>query len=139
MPASLPAALVAPRPAGVAVAEAEVAAAEKAFSDESQTIGLGPAFAKFGAPDAVNFGGQAEYTVGNEKIAVAVGGPQPAAPSPLRWAADEKVIAASSGDLGISIGLIRRNAPLPDGSMPPPNAFFTIWRKTNGVWRYIAE
>lgn len=139
MPASLPAALVPPRPGAIAAAQAEVAAAEKAFSDESQTIGLGPAFAKFGASDAVNMGGQPEYIVGNDKIAAAVGGPQPATPSPLRWAADEKVIAASSGDLGISIGLIRRNAPLPDGTMPPPSAFFTIWRKTNGVWRYIAE
>jgi ketosteroid isomerase-like protein len=138
MPASLPAKLVSPKPSAVASAAAEVAAAEKAFSDESQTIGLGPAFAKFGAPDAVNMGGQPEYVVGNDKIAAAVGGPTPSAPSPLHWAADEKVIAASSGDLGISIGIIHRNAPLPDGSNPT-NAFFTIWRKTNGVWRYIAE
>jgi hypothetical protein len=137
MPASLPAKLVSPKP-DLASVEAEVAAAEKAFSDESQTIGLGPAFAKFGAPDAVNMGGQPEYIVGNDKIAIAVGGPQPSAPSPLHWAADEKVIAASSGDLGISIGFIHRNAPLADGSNPV-NAFFTIWRKTNGVWRYIAE
>ena len=139
MPASLPAALVAPKPSAVAAAAAEVVAAEKAFSDESQTIGLGPAFAKYGAADAVNMGGRPEYTVGNENIAAAVGGPSPSAPSPLHWAADEKVIAASSGDLGISIGLIRRNAPIADGSMPPPSAFFTIWRKTNGVWKYIAE
>lgn len=138
MASSLPAAFVAPNAAAVAAAEAEVAAAEKAFSDESQTIGLGAAFVKYGAPDAVNMGGQPEYTVGNEKIGAAVGGPSPSAPSPLHWAADEKVIAASSGDLGISIGVIHRNAPMPDGSTPT-NAFFTIWRKTNGVWRYIAE
>ena len=139
MPASMPEKLVAPKPGAVAAAEAEVAAAEKAFSDQSQTIGLGPAFAKFGAADAVNMGGQPSYIVGNDKIAVSVGGPEPSAPSPLHWAASEKVIAASSGDLGISIGLIHRNAPLPDGSTPPPSAFFTIWRKTNGVWKYIAE
>jgi ketosteroid isomerase-like protein len=138
MPASLPAKLVAPAPGAVAAAEAEVAAAEKKFSDESQTIGLGPAFAKFGAPDAVNMGGEPEYVVGNDKIAAAVGGPTPSAPSPLHWAADEKVIAASSGDLGISIGIIHRNAPQPDGSNPT-NAFFTIWRKINGVWKYVAE
>lgn len=138
MPASLPEKLVAPKPGAVAAAEAEVRAAEKAFSDESQTMGLGPAFAKFGAADAVNMGGEPEYTVGNDKIAAFVGGASPTAPSPLRWAADEKVIAASSGDLGISIGIIHRNAPLPDGSNPA-NAFFTIWRKTNGVWKYVAE
>ena len=136
MPASLPSALVAWKPAAVSAAEAEVVAAEKAFSDQSQTIGLGPAFAKYGAPDAVNMGPEAGYVVGNEKIG---GGMGTATTSPVRWAADEKVIAASSGDLGISIGFIRRNAPLPDGSMPPPNAFFTIWRKVNGVWKYIAE
>lgn len=138
MPASLPDKLVAPRPSAVAAAAAEVAAAEKSFSDESQTMGLGAAFAKFGAADAVNMGGQPSYVVGNEKIAAAVGGPSLTTPSPLHWAADEKVIAASSGDLGISIGIIHRNAPMPDGSTPT-NAFFTVWRKTNGVWKYIAE
>jgi len=136
LPASLPSGLVSPKASAIEVAKAEVAAAEKAFSDEAQTIGLGPAFTKYGAPDAVNMGPEAGYVVGNAKIGAGMG---PGATSPVRWAADEKVIAASSGDLGISIGFIRRNAPLPDGTMPPPNAFFTIWRKLNGVWKYIAE
>jgi ketosteroid isomerase-like protein len=138
MPASLPDKMVAPKPSALAAASAEVAAAEKAFSDESQTIGLGAAFAKYGAADAVNMGGQPQYIVGNDKIAASVGGPSLSTPSPLHWAADEKAIAASSGDLGISIGIIHRNAPMPDGSTPT-NAFFTIWRKVNGVWRYVAE
>jgi ketosteroid isomerase-like protein len=138
MPASLPEKMVAPKPSALAAAAAEVAAAEKAFSDESQTIGLGAAFAKYGAADAVNMGGQPQYIVGNDKIAASVGGPSLSTPSPLHWAADEKAIAASSGDLGISIGIIHRNAPMPDGSTPT-NAFFTIWRKVNGVWRYVAE
>lgn len=136
MPASLPAKLVAPDRAAMASAEREVAAAEKAFSDESQTIGLGAAFTKYGAVDAVNMGPEAGYVVGNDKIGAGMG---PEKTSPVHWAADEKVFAASSGDLGISIGVIRRNAPQPDGTMPPPNAFFTIWRKVNGVWKYIAE
>ena len=138
MPASLPSTLVAPNPSAVAAVQAELAAAEKTFSDESQTIGLGAAFAKYGAPDAVNMGNQPTYIVGNDKIAASVGGSTPSTPSPLHWASDEKVIAASSGDLGISVGVIHRNAPMPDGSNPT-NAFFTIWRKTNGVWKYIAE
>lgn len=41
----------------LALMQASLAAAEQAFSDESQTIGLGPAFVKYGAPDAVNMGG----------------------------------------------------------------------------------
>jgi ketosteroid isomerase-like protein len=137
MPPSLPDKLVAPKPSALAAAAAEVAAAEKSFSDESQTMGLGAAFAKYGAADAVNMGGQPSYVVGNDKIAASVGGPSLTTPSPLHWAADEKVIAASSGDLGISVGIIHRNAPQPDGSTPT-SAFFTIWRKTNGVWKYIA-
>lgn len=139
MPPSLPAALVGPNPGAVAAAETSLAAAEKLFSDDSQKIGLGPAFAKYGAADAVNMGPAAPFLVGNDNIAAFIGKARPEPTSPVHWAADEKVIAASSGDLGISIGLIRRNAPLADGSMPPPSAFFTIWRKTNGVWKYIAE
>lgn len=138
MPASLPVSLVIAKPGATAAAQAEVAAAEKSFSDESQKIGLGAAFVKYGAPDAVNMGPQASYTVGNDKIGASVGGSDLSTPSPLHWAADEKVIAASSGDLGVSIGIIHRNAPMPDGSTPT-NAFFTIWRKINGVWKYIAE
>lgn len=136
MPASLPAAMVTPDRSRLAAAESSLAAAEKAFSDEAQKIGLGAAFTKYGAADAVNMGPEAGYVVGNAKIGAGMG---PGTTSSVRWAADEKVIAASSGDLGISIGLIRRNAPLPDGTMPPPNAFFTIWRKVNGVWKYVAE
>ncbi|TAK17752.1 MAG: hypothetical protein EPO35_02455 [Acidobacteria bacterium] len=138
MPASMPDRLVAPGPA-LAAGASELAAAEKAFSDESQKIGLGPAFVKFGAPDAVNMGPDAAFLVGNDKIGAFIGAGSPQPTSPVSWAADERVIVASTGDLGISIGFIRRNAPLADGSMPPPNAFFTIWRKVNGVWKYIAE
>jgi hypothetical protein len=138
MPASLPVKLVAPIPSAVAAAEREVAAAEKAFSDESQAIGVGAAFVKYGLPDAVNMGGDAAFTVGNQKIGQAVGGDRPPLPNPLHWAADEKVIAASSGDLGVSIGFIYQNAT-PADRKTPPTAFFTIWRKVNGVWKYIAE
>ena len=135
MPASLPSGLVAPKPSAAEAAKAEVAAAEKAFSDEAQKIGLGAAFVKYGAPDAVNMGPTAAYVVGNDKIGAGMG---TELTSPVRWAADEKVIAASSGDLGISIGLIRPNTPAA-GAAAPGNSFFTIWRKVNGVWKYIAE
>lgn len=139
MPSSLPPTLVAP----VAVTDAlrqGLVAAEQAFSDEAQQIGLGPAFAKFGLPDAVNFGGgaNANYVVGAEAIAKLVGAGQPATGSALSWSCETPIVA-SSGDLGVSIGFIRANAKAADGSTPPPSPFFTIWRKVNGAWKYIAE
>ena len=136
MPASLPAGMIAPTTAGLAEIHASVAAAEQSFSDEAQKIGIGPAFTKYGAPDAANMGPEAAFIIGNQKIGGGIGGGSTETTSPVRWAADEKVIAASSGDLGVSIGLIRQNAP---GATQPPQAFFTIWRKVNGVWKYIAE
>jgi hypothetical protein len=56
----------------------------------------------------------------------------------VSWA-PERVIAASSGDLGVTIGWIVPNAPSPD--RPAKNPFFTIWRKANASapWRYVAE
>ena len=139
MPASLPEKLVAP----VAITDAvrqSLVAAEKAFSDEAQTIGLGPAFAKFGLPDAANFGGAASatYVIGNEAIAKLVSAGQPATGSSVSWSCDTPIVA-SSGDLGVSIGFIRPNGAAPDGQTLPPSPFFTIWRKVNGVWKYIAE
>ena len=50
------------------------------------------------------------------------------------WAPD-RVIVASSGDLGVTIGMIHRN----DKSASFP--FFTIWRRGSPMesWKYIAE
>lgn len=138
MSPSLPATLVAPAAISDATRQ-ELVAAEKAFSDEAQTIGLGPAFAKFGLPDAVNFGGPASpnYVVGADAIAKLVDGGQ-GGPSPVSWSCDTPIVA-SSGDLGVSIGFIRQNAPGADGKAATGSPFFTIWRKVNGVWKYIAE
>ncbi len=139
MAASLPDTLVAPKAMTDALKPGLVDA-EKAFSDEAQKIGLGPAFAKYGLPDAVNFGGaaNAHYVVGADAIAVLVGGGKPAGTSPVSWSCETPIVA-SSGDLGVSIGFIRPNAPGPDGKPALPSPFFTIWRKVNGVWKYIAE
>lgn len=139
MPASLPDALVKPASTDASSLAAQLASAEKAFSDDAQEVGLGPAFVKHGASDAANMGAEAAFLVGNDKIGAFVGAGAPSPKSPLHWTADERAIVASSGDLGVSIGFIRQNAPAADGAMPPPSAFFTIWRKVNGVWKYIAE
>jgi ketosteroid isomerase-like protein len=142
MPSVLPAQLVEPSSAAATIArhEESLAAAERAFSNDAQKIGLGPAFAQWGSADAINLGGptDAGLIVGNDAIAKSVGAGGPATGSAVSWGPD-RVIVASSGDLGVSIGIIRRNDPVPNqpGSFP----FFTIWRRPNpnAPWRYIAE
>ncbi len=116
--------------------------AERAFSDEAQRIGLGPAFAKHGSAQAINLGGpaQAGVIVGAANIARHVDGSEPAVGSVLSWSADE-VIVAGSGDLGVSIGHIRHNTRAADGSERPAIPFFTIWQRASvrDAWRYVAE
>lgn len=107
-------------------------AAEQSFSDEAQQIGVGPAFKKFGRPDAVNMGPPGPgFVVGAD----AIGDGMPPGPTTITWNA-ERALVASSGDLGVTFGYIR----LKDGSRPPI-PFFTIWRRDSPAspWRYIAE
>jgi hypothetical protein len=129
-----------PDAAAIARFRASLDEAERSFSQEAQRIGLGPAFAKHGSADAVNLGGPAEagFVVGSENIGRAVSGGSSETSSPVSWAPD-RVIVASSGDLGVTIGMIRQNEPV--SGQPPAVPFFTIWRRPNTAapWRYIAE
>ena len=142
MPPALPPQLVPASldAAAIAAHRLSLDRAERAFSDEAQTIGLGPAFAKFGSSDAVNLGAptDAAIVVGAENIAKLVSAGQPATGSTLAWAPD-KVLVASSGDLGVTIGMIHPTAPA--AGQPVNFPFFTIWRRANpgAPWRYIAE
>jgi ketosteroid isomerase-like protein len=117
-----------------------LARTEREFSYAAQRIGLGPAFAQFGSADAVNLGGAsgAGLVVGAGNIARLVAADQPATGSTLSWSPD-KVIVASSGDLGVTIGMIHPNAPA--AGQPTSFPFFTIWRRPNpsAPWRYVAE
>jgi ketosteroid isomerase-like protein len=114
--------------------------AERAFSRDAQRIGIGPAFVQYGTADAINLGtpDAAGIVIGSENIGRMVGEGYGPGVSPVSWA-PERVIVASSGDLGVTIGWIRRNTPLPD--RPAANPFFTVWRRANAnaPWRYIAE
>jgi ketosteroid isomerase-like protein len=114
---------------------------ERAFSTEAQRIGIGPAFAKYGSADAVNMGGpqDAGFVVGSEAIGRSVSAGAPPDSSPVSWGPD-RVLVASSGDFGITFGMIRPNAADEKGqSQPIP--FFTIWRRAGVTdpWRYVAE
>jgi ketosteroid isomerase-like protein len=118
-----------------------LANAERSFSRDAQTMGIGAAFKLYGSPDAANFGGPdvPTFIFGNEAIGAAVGAGAPPNTSPVNWG-PEKTIIAASGEFGVTIGYILRNAPGADGKIPPGQPFFTIWRKdAAGVWRYIAE
>lgn len=116
--------------------------AERAFSDEAQTIGLGAAFTKWGSATAVNMGGpdSAEYVVGAAAIGRSVGAGAPGTTSPVEWSTDVALVA-SSGDLGISFGYIRPHAAPASGAPPQGQPFFTIWHRASATapWRYIAE
>jgi ketosteroid isomerase-like protein len=142
MAPSLPEQLVAPSTDAVVIARhrESLDAAERAFSNEAQKIGLGPAFAKFGNDDSLNLGGatDAGLVVGAENIARIVSAGQPPVGSTLNWAPD-RVIVASSGDLGVTIGMIHPNAPA--AGQPSNFPFFTIWRRAGATapWRYVAE
>ena len=141
----LPARLVAPTtdPAVLERHQASLVAAERAFSDEAQRVGLGPAFAAFGLPTAVNMGGaaNASYVVGASAIGRLIGEGAPQPTSPVEWST-EVALVASSGDLGISFGFIRPNtAADAGGTAARGTPFFTIWARPSpgGPWRYIAE
>lgn len=114
-----------------------LAAAEQSFSDEAQKIGIGPAFRKYGSADAINLGRAPAVVVGAENIGGQMGNDPT---SPVVWGAEEGVIVASSGDLGVTFGTIRAKEKPPEGR-PAAIPFFTIWRRasTGDPWRYVAE
>lgn len=115
--------------------------AEQAFSDEAQKVGLQAAFTRNGSADAINMGGpdSVDFVVGPEAIGRSVGAGGSNAGSEVSWSA-QSAIVASSGDLGVTLGIIRQNKPAADGNRPS-YAFFTIWRRASATapWRYIAE
>ncbi len=139
-----------PKQAGAAAVDAatieryreSLAEAERSFSRDAQTMGIGPAFTKYGHPDAINLGGPdvATYLLGNQQIGNNIGRGAPPNTSPVNWG-PEKTIVASSGDFGVTIGYIVANTPGSDGKIPPGQPFFTIWKRDSptGEWRYIAE
>lgn len=115
---------------------AELRAAEAEFSALANRIGVGAAFAQRGTPESLNAGRPSDgrFIRGADAIAqVVAGGTAPDAPSTITWSADTAIVATSN-DLGITFGVIR-----PKQSPATGTSFFTIWRKSNGVWRYVAE
>ena len=143
MAPSLPTAIIAVRrdPTLIATLRHALMRHESSFSDEAQRIGLGNAFAAFGTADAVNMGGAASatYVVGAPAIAAMVARGDMKA-SAVTWSADTALVA-SSGDLGITFGVIRETHPAQGSDPKAGSPFFTIWRKADSrsPWRYVAE
>ena len=135
LPPSLPAEATDPvsDPAVIVGHQASIAAAEKSFSDHAQKVGLKTAFRDFGRADAMNMYGGAGFAVGLDAV---VAGFKEEGPAQIHWST-ERSFAASSGDLGVSIGTIRSNDPAKNEAFP----FFTVWRRDgpDQPWRYIAE
>ena len=119
-----------------------LAEAERSFSRDAQTMGIGPAFKQYGDPEAINLGGPdvATWLLGNEQVATGVSSGAPPNTSPVSWG-PEKAIVAASGDFGVTVGYIVSNKPGPDGKIPPGQPFFTIWKRSSPKdrWKYIAE
>jgi hypothetical protein len=117
-----------------------LAEAERSFSRDAQTMGIGPAFTKYGSPDAINLftPDAAVFVMGNVAIGDNVGAGSPPNTSSVNWG-PEKTVIADSGDFGVTIGYILQNKPK-EGA-PNKQPFFTIWRRESPTapWRYIAE
>ena len=120
----------------LAAYKASLDKAERAFSDLSLKIGLGPAFVRNGRADATNLGAGPGFTVGNKQIGKDVAsfnGP------PIKWG-PENVIVSDTGDLGITWGFIRPVTP-PANGQEGGGPYTTIWRRAapDQPWRYVAE
>ena len=140
---ALPPRLVAPATSAAMQARLseELAQAERDFSRDSKDGRvIGAAFAHYGDPSAANVGDGAPFTFGPDAIGASV---QAGVDSSTRitWGPDE-VRVASSGDVGVTIGIItieRRSAAAPPQALRLP--YFTIWRRDDvkKPWRYVAE
>lgn len=121
---------------------ASVDARERAFSAAAQETSLSQAFASFGHPRAVNMGGpnDATFVVGPAQIARAVGEGGPATGSSVSWWPD-RIVAAASGDLALSIGTLHLNEAPTEAGVPREFPFFTVWYRAGGEgdWLYVAE
>jgi len=143
MPPAVPARSVSPSADSTAIERyrRSLGDAERAFSDDAQRVGLRAAFVKYGSADAVNMGGRdhVEFVVGADSIAAVVAVGEPPTGSSVSWGPD-RVIVASSGDLGVTIGTIVVNEPDSTGARAK-FPFFTVWRRASPdqPWRYVAE
>ena len=141
----LPAALVPARndAAHLEALRQNLSAAERAFSDEAQQVGLGAAFTKWGSDTAVNMGGpnNAGYVVGAAAIGKSVGAGAPGTDESGGMVHRRR----AGGVERRPRHLVRLHPPqrqaAPRAAPPNGTPFFTIWHRPSAAapWRYIAE
>ena len=129
-------------PDRVAVFRDEVWRAEVAFSDEAQR-GFAAAFTKFAAPDGAHMGIPTDSTFRFGPAAIgAAFPPNPDTTSVTTWGPTEAV-AASSGDLGLTVGYIvtvrRPSTGAKADTIRVP--YFSIWRRAapGQPWRFVFD
>jgi hypothetical protein len=121
----------------------ELKETERTFSRDAQVMGLGPAFVRYAAPDAMNAGGadDAEFLFGPEAIGQGVGS-NVTPGATITWEPTDALVA-SSGDVGVTPGIITVVLPpsAAGGSETRRIPYFTVWRRSGpGVpWRFVAE
>ena len=138
-PPALPAFTASPKtdPALDAANQASLAAAEQAYSDRAQIVGTGPAAREFGRPDAMSMYWGSDFHYGLKAVVADFRNDK--GPALIHWNTDRSFVA-SSGDLGVSIGLVKDNGY--EGTDPHQSTpFFTVWKRERpgAPWRYIAE
>lgn len=105
---------------------AQIEAAERAFAADGLALGIKGSFLRHMADDAIVF---APFPVSAKAL---YGGPPGEDQPRLEWW-PAWVVAARSGDLGLSTGPSRVNGK-------PGGWYATIWRKdADGVWRWIYD
>jgi hypothetical protein len=120
----------------------ELAETERSFSRDAQAIGLGQAFVRYAAPDAMNMGGptNAGFLFGPDEIGTGIGS-NGAPGTTVVWAPSD-VRVATSGDLGVTMGFITVTQAAVGGTPTMQRVpFFTVWRREDPTkpWKFVAE
>jgi hypothetical protein len=128
LPADLPRALPALKPAGLARPFAE---ADLAFARLAGDSGAGIAFKRWAAPNAVMFSGRGLLIRGPEAIERAVAGP-----AAWRWY-PVAAGASQSGDMGWTVGQAVIAAK---GEQATYSKYLTVWtRRSDGAVRFLTD
>lgn len=109
---------------------------DRAFAAMAKEEGVPSAFAAYAAEDVRMFPeGGASYSGRDALVSRFANWPDGAT---LAWTPVEGV-AASSGDFGYTWGTFIFTAQSEDGETSEYGKYVSIWRKTDGEWKFIAD
>ena len=111
------------------------AEADRAFARLAADSGAPHAFRRFIAPDGVTFAGTGEINIGPVNVYSRMS-QGPAAKAAWKWW-PARTIAATSGDLGATIGEAEIQPP---GGAPIYSKYITVWqRQPDGALKFIVD